>query len=660
MFFRTLLLSAALVAPAVFSQSVSLLLPERTRLLQDQRVDLVIEVRNVTAPRGFSVTANGRNITQFFSAPTTVDLDCDDRPDLVYRANLYGFQDLGQIAVSASVDTGDAGLQSDHKTVTVYPFSLQPGARKNIVLFIGDAMGTTYRDAARIVARSVENANGIPGFRGGYFDNLLEMDKMPVSGMSMTYAADRVVPDSANTAATWSTGNKVMYNALGVFPDGTDCVWRTGGRNAASVAAAIDNPRVETLWEYLKRKYGYRTGIVSTADVTDATPAGEGSHVAHRDYRAEISRQYFNSPLLGGHPVYDVILGGGLEQFEATNRADQRDLINEFKGQNYTYVTNANELRSAVASSGKLLGLFKRASNATLASSGIRASADGNMDVAYDKLGLTRPASEPTANLGGFTDQPFLDLMTQKAIETLAGPGGDQPFILMVEGASVDKQSHPNNAAGTIWDTIELDKSVGVARAFLKGRKSPDTLIVVTADHDQSMHILGTTVVSDEDLFDRSSSVSLTTSSAIGNQTVKVFKDVNTNVRAAHVYGNSGSDAPNSQGPDGPPAFTDGKIADTNGFPDYLDANGDGYPENKVVGLKGKKKLTVGFRTGNHTGSSVPVTAEGPGAILFTGYMDQGDIMFKMAHAISADLAEADAALQKLLTNSSLVKTIGK
>ena len=45
---------------------------------------------------------------------------------------------------------------------------------------------------------------------------------------------------------------------------------------------ALDNPRVETLWEYLKRRYGYKTGIVTTADVTDATPAGAGGHTITR------------------------------------------------------------------------------------------------------------------------------------------------------------------------------------------------------------------------------------------------------------------------------------------------------------------------------------------------------------------------------------------
>jgi alkaline phosphatase len=41
---------------------------------------------------------------------------------------------------------------------------------------------------------------------------------------------------------------------------------------------------------------------------------------------------------------------------------------------------------------------------------------------------------------------------------------------------------------------------------------------------------------------------------------------------------------------------------------------------------KGRKRLAVGFRNGGHGGTSVPITAEGPGALLFTGYMDQTDI----------------------------------
>jgi len=55
--------------------------------------------------------------------------------------------------------------------------------------------------------------------------------------------------------------------------------------------------------------------------------------------------------------------------------------------------------------------------------------------------------------------------------------------------------------------------------------------------------------------------------------------------------------------------------------------------------------LKVGFRTGNHTGSSVPVTAEGAGALLFFGYYDQTDLFFKMAKSLTLNTTALDQAL---------------
>ena len=65
--------------------------------------------------------------------------------------------------------------------------------------------------------------------------------------------------------------------------------------------------------------------------------------------------------------------------------------------------------------------------------------------------------------------------MTRKAIEIFSGPNGDQPFALQVEGALIDKESHPNNAAGTIWDVIELDQAVGAARSWSKAHPQRST-----------------------------------------------------------------------------------------------------------------------------------------------------------------------------------------
>jgi alkaline phosphatase len=39
------------------------------------------------------------------------------------------------------------------------------------------------------------------------------------------------------------------------------------------------------------------------------------------------------------------------------------------------------------------------------------------------------------------------------------------------------------------------------------------------------------------------------------------------------------------------------------------------------------------------------LTAEGPGALLFTGYYDQTDIFFKIARALASDTSPLDQAL---------------
>jgi alkaline phosphatase len=303
----------------------------------------------------------------------------------------------------------------------------------------------------------------------------------------------------------------------------------------------------------------------------------------------------------------------------------------------------------------KLLGLFRASGRPAPHSSGIRANTEPTMEPAYDKLGLTRPASEPVANMGAWTDQPFLDLMTRKAIEVLSGPSGNEPFVLMVEAGLIDKQSHSNHAAGTIWDVIELDKAVGAAREWVTARKAADTLVIATADHGQSMTVIGVSEVPDSDLFDRTSTAAFTISPGIGEQKFTAYKDINTNVRAPYgfIMGTA------SSGKTGPPAHKDGKITGTGGFPDYQDADGDGYPENREVDGKGRSRLVVGFRTGSHTGASLPLTAEGPGSLLFTGYMDQTDIFFKMAAAASGDTAEVDA-LAGALANPKYPRTIGK
>ena len=342
---------------ALANPNLRILLPERTRLLEDQRVDLVIEIREAMDLEQFRVIADGNDITAAFTLQSNVDLDCNRTPDQVYRASLYSFKNAGTLRLTASAYANGTSL-ADSRDIEVRSFSM-PSNPRNVVLFVGDAMGASYRDAARLVSRSVETRPGVPGLREGFFDRLLEMDQMPVSGMVMTYASDRVVPDSANTASAWATGNKTFEGALNVFADGTDCAW-DNGVNTMTLPFALDNPRIETLWEYLKRRYNYRTGIVSTAFITDATVAAEGAHSGSRVPTFEVARQYLENPFLGGQPVFDLILGGGKEDFDPDVRADRRNLISEFRNRGYEFIYTCTQLADVSQSTRKLLGLFRR------------------------------------------------------------------------------------------------------------------------------------------------------------------------------------------------------------------------------------------------------------------------------------------------------------
>src|SRR5712691_11895423 len=120
----------------VFAQggpSVRILLPERTRLLQGQQVDLVLEVRNATVVSGLKVTAGGSDITARFGAPRAAQLDCDASADLVIRADLQAFDSPGSTVLRAEMSAGGITI-SDSRTIDVRQFNVAARPR-NVILF---------------------------------------------------------------------------------------------------------------------------------------------------------------------------------------------------------------------------------------------------------------------------------------------------------------------------------------------------------------------------------------------------------------------------------------------------------------------------------------------------------------------------------------------
>ncbi|GAC1605392.1 MAG: hypothetical protein NVS3B6_17800 [Pseudarthrobacter sp.] len=107
----------------------------------------------------------------------------------------------------------------------------------------------------------------------------------------------------------------------------------------------------------------------------------------------------------------------------------------------------------------------------------------GNMNVYLDRAVL-----KTASVLEEWNGQPTLTNMTEAALRVLENkPNG---FFLMVEGASIDKQEHPMDGPRALYDTIGFDRAIGGAKRWAEG--CDDTLIIVTADHNHSMSIVGT------------------------------------------------------------------------------------------------------------------------------------------------------------------------
>ena len=342
--------------------------------------------------------------------------------------------------------------------------SLNNKQAKNVILLIGDGMGDSEITAARNYAEGA----------GGYFKGI---DALPLTGQYTHYALNKktgkpdYVTDSAASATAWSTGVKTYNGALGVD---------------------IHEKDHQTILE-LAKAAGLATGNVSTAELQDATPAAQISHVTSRKcYGPSVTSEKCPANALekGGkgsiteqllNARADVTLGGGAKTFAETATAGEwqgKTLREQAQARGYQLVDNATTLAAITqANQDKpLLGLFSDG-NMPVRWEGPKASYHGNLDKA---------AVTCTPNPKRDASVPTLAQMTDKAISLLSA--NEKGFFLQVEGASIDKQDHAANPCGQIGETVDLDEAVQKALEFAK--KDGNTLVIVTADHAHSSQII--------------------------------------------------------------------------------------------------------------------------------------------------------------------------
>ena len=286
---------------------------------------------------------------------------------------------------------------------------------KNIILLIADGMSISQVSSYRLI-------KGGPNER-------LAVDKFPISGIVLTHSEDAVVTDSASSATAYSTGFKTNNGALGLDKD-------------LNV--------LENLTEKI-HTYGYVSSLISTSEITHATPAAFASHVDLRWKTDEISKQMIDSDVM-------TILGGGRHFFLPEDMGGKRDdglNLYEQVESTQTLLTHKDQLNDeSLTSSKKVIGLF----------------ADEHI------RDIEKPDNHPSEP----STKDMLDFAIKRSESFMEG--GCKGSFIMVEGSQVDWAGHSNNIDYLVREMQDFEEAVQMAKSYAE--QDNETLVIVTADHE--------------------------------------------------------------------------------------------------------------------------------------------------------------------------------
>ena len=382
----------------------------------------------------------------------------------------------------------------------------------------------------------------------------LYRERPVVRSLVETFSANSLVTDSAAAASAWGGGQRVNNGTL-------------------NMDAATGKP-VETIHAILQKK-DIPLGLVSTATITHATPAGFAVNVGSRGEEAEIAAQYFDRGV-------SVLLGGGQKFFSP-------ELEQKFTGKGYELVKKRADLLAAKPDEKKpLLGLFS----------------SGYIPLAIDRE--SKPDLQETV--------PTLAEMADIAVKRMDALAKDSWF-LMVEGARIDHCGHANDAAGSIHEQLAFDEAIGAMLAYATAHD--DVLLVITTDHGcGGIQLNGVNASANQGM-----------APGIYNGTTAAFKQIANFKRSFEWMGNSGAKL------SGPPLGD--YIFERTGV--RLDSEelkqAQGLKSGEIAKLFAKRH-GIAWTSGNHTGELVEFCAYGPGSHLFPGFMKNEEVRSHLLKAL--------------------------
>ena len=329
----------------------------------------------------------------------------------------YFMSSLGDSLPKGSIADKDAFLETLPEGQSLIQKELIPVERKakNIILLISDGMSLSQVSTYRLL-------KGGPNER-------ISVDKFPISGIVLTHSEDAIVTDSASSATAFSTGKKTNNGALGLDKD---------------------KKVLENFTEIIT-KYGYVSSLISTSEITHATPAAYASHVDLRWKTDEISIQMMDSDVM-------TILGGGrhffLPEEMGGKRSDGLNLLEQVKSSHTVLTTKAEMDSFDFSNKGRLVGLF--------ADEALR-------DKETPENHIYEPTSSEMLNFAINRSEQFTS-------DSCKG------FFIMVEGSQVDWAGHANDLNYLKREMKDFDEAVNKALEF--AINDQETLVIVTADHE--------------------------------------------------------------------------------------------------------------------------------------------------------------------------------
>ena len=363
-----------------------------------------------------------------------------------------------------------------------------------------------------------------------------------------------LVTDSAAASSSWGSGSRVKNGTINQLPDGRDL-----------------KPLLVVLGQA-----GWKRGLVTTTEITHATPAGFAGNASSRQTSETLAAQYLERGI-------EVLCGGGRKYFDPTQRKDKRDLRSEFKASGYEVMDEAGMLAKASLDR-PWLGTF----------------ASGHLPFEIDRLQDKKLVHQV----------PPLAEMTRSALAKLER---ENQFILQVEGGRVDHGCHDCDIATAVREQVAFDEAIEVCLDFQ--RRVSDTLIIVTTDHSTANPGLNGT----GDEYAQSSPIFHNILNS--RQSLDVLLGRLEKVSEAAAVKKLIGEVTSYRVPDKKAAA----------FLEFLNKKGatvyDQMNSKTVqLGQLLANHLGVGWTSGQHTSDYVPLIALGPGAERFRGFMQNTQI----------------------------------